>query len=100
MLKHIVMWKLKEEAEGRGKKSNAMEMKKRLEGLKDIIREIKELEVGLQIEPAEGVYDLVLFSVFQDKAALDLYQKHPEHLKVKEFVVKVTADRKTVDYEV
>jgi hypothetical protein len=110
MLKHIVMWKLKEEAEGAGKKQNALEMKKRLEKLKGPISEIQELEVGLQMEPSpfvktsgdkpEAAYDLVLYSTFRDKGDLEKYQKHPEHQKVVEFVKKVVADRKVVDYEV
>jgi len=100
MLKHIVMWKLKEEAEGAGKKQNALEMKKRLENLKGSISEIKELEIGLQMEPMEAAYDLVLYSAFRDKGDLERYQKHPEHQKVVEFVKKVVADRKVVDYEV
>ena len=100
MLKHIVMWKLKEEAEGRSKKDNAAEMKKRLEALKGSIQEIVELEVGLQFEPAEAAYDVVLYSVFKDKSGLGSYQKHPEHQKIVEFVKRIVLDRKVVDYEV
>lgn len=99
MLKHIVMWKLKDEAEGRSKKENALELKKRLEALKDPVPEVLELEVGLQFEPSEAAYDALLFSVFKDKAALETYQKHPEHQKVVEFVKKIILDRKVVDYE-
>lgn len=100
MVKHIVMWKLKEEAEGRPKKANAAELKKRLEALKGKIPEIQELEVGFQMEPADAFYDVVLFSVFPDQKGLEKYQNHPEHQKVVEFVKKIILDRKAVDYEV
>ncbi len=99
MLKHIVMWKLKDEAEGREKSGNALELKRRLEALKGPIREIVELEVGLQFEPSEAACDVALYSVFKDKADLEIYQKHPEHQKVVEFVKKIVSDRKVVDYE-
>lgn len=100
MIKHIVMWKLKEEAEGRDKRGNALEMKSRLEGLKGKVPSILELELGLQMEPNEAAYDVALYSLFKNKAGLAEYQKHPEHLKVVEFVKKVVADRKVVDYEI
>ena len=94
------MWKLKEEAEGRPKIDNAVELKKRLEALRGSIREIVELEVGLQFEPADIAHDIVLYSVFKDRSGLESYQKHPEHQKVVEFVKKIVMDRKVVDYEI
>jgi hypothetical protein len=100
MIKHIVMWKLKEEAEGLRKKDNAFELKRRLEDLRGVVPQIMDLEAGLQIEPNEAAYDVVLYSVFKDMNGLAEYQKHPEHQKVVEFVKKIVADRKVVDYEV
>ena len=47
MVKHIVMWKLKEEAEGKTKKENAEIIKSSLESLKNKISEIVEIEVGI-----------------------------------------------------
>jgi hypothetical protein len=98
MLKHIVMWKLKAEAEGATAAQNALEMKRRLEGLKAVIPEILELEVGLPLKPTEAMPDLVLVSAFRDEGALAAYQKHPEHQKIVGFVGKVTASRYAVDY--
>ena len=100
MIKHIVLWKLKEEAEGRSKKENAFELKNRLEALKSQIPEILQLEVGLSIESGETVSDVALYSSFKDKAALEIYQKHPEHQKVVGYVRQITAERRVVDYEI
>ena len=100
MLKHIVMWKLKAEAEGRDAAGNAQEMKRQLESLKARIPEILELEVGLPLKPLEGNPDLVLVSLFRDEAALEVYQKHPDHQKVVEFVKKIFAERRVVDYQI
>ena len=47
MIKHIVMWKLKDFAEGAGRQENAEKIKSLLEGLKGKIAEIINLEVGV-----------------------------------------------------
>ena len=100
MVKHIVLWKLKEEAGGKGKKENGAALKSRLEALKSLIPQIQELEVGLQMEPNEAAFDVALYSAFAGRGELEAYQKNPEHQKVVEFVRGVTADRKVVDYEI
>lgn len=67
MLKHIVMWKLKEFAEGKTKAENALIMKESLERLVGIVPEIISLQVG--INEKEIVYPKVcksfLFSSLQ-----------------------------------
>lgn len=98
MLKHIVMWNLRPHAEGASAAENLLVMKQRLESLKSKIPEILELEVGLPLRPTEGMPDVVLATTFQDEAALGIYQKHPEHLQVAEFIQKITEGRHLVDY--
>jgi len=41
---------------------------------------------------------VALYSEFATQEALDLYQKHPEYLKVVDFVKKVCAEMRVVDY--
>lgn len=98
MLKHIVMWKLKEFAEGKSKMENAKEIKAGLEKLKGKINEIEIIEVGININESVQSYDVVLYSEFKDEDALEKYQKHPEHVKVGEFISKVREDRVVADY--
>lgn len=100
MLKHIVMWKLKDFAEGKNKKENALLVKEKLIALKGKIPEIRELEVGININSSNQAYDAVLYSKFEDERALDIYQNHPEHKKVAEFVAKVREGRAVADYYV
>ncbi len=71
-----------------------------LEALKGKIPEIKELEVGMDVNRSEAASDVVLYSVFENKEALEAYQKHPEHVKVVGFVKEVSAERRVVDYTV
>jgi len=99
MIKHIVMWKLKEHAAGAGAQENARILKTLLLELKDSIPHIKEIEVGFNFNPSEAACDVVLYSVFESRDDLETYQKHPEHRKVVGFVNEIRSDRHVVDYE-
>ncbi len=98
MIKHIVVWKLKEHAEGGSKEENARKIKAGLEALKNKIPQIQRIEVGLNCIPSGAAYDLALYSEFANEKDLDVYQKHPEHQKIADFVAKVREDRVVVDY--
>ncbi|MFH1941680.1 MAG: Dabb family protein [bacterium] len=100
MVKHIVMWNLKEFADGRSKEENLREMEARLLGLKSTIEEIQFLEVGISFNESEDAFDIVLYSEFRDRESLELYQGHPEHVKARDFIREVRMERKVVDYEV
>jgi quinol monooxygenase YgiN len=99
MLRHIVMWKLKEQAEGAERAVNARRMKELLETCAALPGVIK-YEVALAQPGLEATYDVVLYSVFRDKAALDAYQNHPQHLAIKPFIGAVRLERQCMDYEV
>ena len=100
MIKHIVMWKLKNFAEGGSKDENALMVKSKLEGLRKKIKQIKVLEVGFNMNASSTTYDIVLYSEFETMEDLNKYKTHPEHKKVGDFVSKVRLERKAIDYEV
>ena len=100
MIKHIVMWKLKEFAEGNEKLENAKIIKAGLEALKNEISEIKFIEVGININEAEKESDVVLVSEFESMEGLDIYQNNEKHKEVATFIKKVVEKRVAVDYEV
>lgn len=99
MIKHIVMWKLKESAEGADKKANALKIKQSLNNLVGKIQEIKLLEVGVDILKSEASFDVVLVSEFETMETLKAYQAHPEHVAVAGFIGKVVEKRVVIDYE-
>lgn len=99
MIKHIVMWKLKDFAEGQNKADNIATIKTLLRALPAKISEIKFLEVGINVNPSQTAYDAVLVSEFNSLEDLETYQNHPEHKKVSEFVGKVRIARAVADYE-
>lgn len=94
MIKHIVMWKLKDE----NKTENALKIKTDLEALKNKIDVIVNIEVGINIEKSDAAYDIVLVSEFASQAELDEYQINPDHKAVSGFVRSVVVDRVVVDY--
>ena len=97
MIKHIVMWRLEEVAEGSTRDENAIRIKEGLEFLPNVIDGIIKLEVGRNFNP--NGFDLVLYSEFVSEEALKAYDCHPEHLKMREFIRKVITDRVVADYE-
>ncbi len=99
MIKHIVVWKLKDQANGTSKAENAATLKRELESLKHKIKEIRKLEVGINVAEGPDAYDLALYGEFADKHDLETYIKHPDHVKVAELVGSVRQTRIVVDYE-
>ena len=98
MVKHIVMWKIKEDASGAAKKESMAKMKALLEDLPNKIDQIKQFEVGLNVQPGDAAFDIVLYSEFESIADLEQYQKHPAHQKAVEFIRTISMGRHVVDY--
>jgi len=100
MLKHIVMWKLKDQAEGADRAANAIEMKRRLDECATIVPGILKFEVVIAQPGLEATYDVVLYSEFEDKAALDAYINHPTHKALVSFIGAIREGRQCMDYMV
>ena len=99
MLEHIVMWKFKPEAEGADKAANLVRAKALLDACAGLTPGMRMLEVAIAQPGLECTYDLVLYAEFDDAAALDAYQNHPQHLAVKPFIGAVRLDRQCMDYQ-
>jgi hypothetical protein len=99
MIKHIVVWKLKEYADGKPKSENLIIMKKLLDDMFGKIPQIQKLEVGINIEPSDNAFDISLYSEFDSEKDLGIYQDHPIHITAKEFIKKVRQERYVVDYK-
>lgn len=101
MIRHIVMWKLKEKAAGATKKKNAEKLKLILEGLRANIEEIKAVEVGIQTNYSEkDAFDVVLTCDFETELDFQMYTRNPHHKKAIDFIDTVTEKRFFVDYNV
>lgn len=91
MIKHIVMFSLKDPA-------NAPKVKALLDSCKDLVAGMHEFEVGIRTEGLEANADVVLVSTFVDKAALEAYQPHPHHQTVVAQIREMASSRHVLDY--
>ncbi len=97
MVKHIVFWNIKEELDIEGVFE---EIKVRVEALNGEIPGLLKAELGRDFNKGEPAYDIALYAELADRQALQIYQEHPMHLHVKEFIGAVTSSRAVVDYEI
>lgn len=100
MIKHIVFWKLKDHAEGNERAVNALKMKQLLDSCANLVPGMLTFEARLAEPGLEATYDVVLYSEFTDKAALDAYQDHPGHVAIKPFIGAIREARQCMDYEI
>jgi len=96
MIRHIVMFDFKKE----NKKDNIQKAKEMLENLIDTIPTLKSIEVGVNFSLEDRAMDLSIITSFDDKAGLEEYATHSEHLKVVEFIKTVVNSSKVSDYTI
>jgi len=93
MIKHIVMWKLRNKADAEIIKDN-------LEALAGKIPGLLKVEVGIDFSDSEQSADVVLYAELESREALAVYQSHPDHGAVIPLVKAAAVSRTVVDYEV
>ena len=95
MVKHIILWKLKDEFNTDEIKKG---MKQGLEGLLGVVPGLVEMEVQTRVLDSSNV-DVMLYSTFESPDALKGYAIHPEHVKVADTLVRpYTATRSCIDF--
>lgn len=95
MLTHIVVWKYRPDVEGPIREEHIQ----LLRNLASLITEIQSLTVGADVLHLARSYDTGLVVVFHDRAALDAYTVHPEHIRVAEFGRFISEHVASVDFE-
>jgi len=99
MIRHIVMFKFKDSANGRSKEENLQEAKARMLALGEEIPEFTRFTVSFWAGwQAPGNYDYILVSEFDSLEQLTAYQKHPAHVEAAGYVKSVTCNRTCFDY--
>jgi hypothetical protein len=100
MIRHVVMFKYQESAEGNTKHHNLVKSKEMLEDLVNKVEEIKYLYVALNHEQADNSnYDLILTVDVDSITDLNAYQNNEDHKAVGGFIKKVVEKRACVDFE-
>ena len=97
MVRHIILWKLKENFSEKEKSAARAEAKRRLESLNGRIEGLVELKVVTDRLPTSTA-DMMLDSTFTDADALAGYQKNPLHLEAAGFVRSVVETRLCLDF--
>ena len=119
--KHIVMWKFKEQHNGKSALENARWMKEQLEGLVGVVPELLSAEVGISpaleqaagapapvaaqsnaaavpAQAASGEYDACLLSTFASPEALAAYKVHPKRKAISAYCKEARVKRLAFDW--
>ena len=101
MVKHVILWQLKDELSDAEKAAVKAGIKAGLEGLAGQIPGLLEVHVYTDALPSSANADLMLDTVFADEAALKGYAVHPAHVAVANGKVRpYTAVRTCLDFTV
>ncbi|MBR6220729.1 MAG: Dabb family protein [Clostridia bacterium] len=95
MIRHIVMFKIKDEY-----KSEIPQLVKNFYGMKGRVEGLLELEAGADVLHSDRSYDLALVTLFDGMASFQAYQTHPAHLPVKKRMHEVRSASVACDFEV
>ena len=93
MIRHIVMWKLKNPAD-------ATHFKAQLDTCIDLVPGMRKFEVATRTPALDANCDVVLYSEFEDAAALAAYQNHPHHQQISTALGALRDTRSVLDYEI
>ena len=100
MVKHIILWNLKDEFTEEQKADIRAGIKEGLEGLAGQISGLIDISVRTEYLPSSTV-DVMLDTTFESAEALENYSTHPKHVAVADSKVRpYTAVRSCIDYEV
>jgi hypothetical protein len=94
MVKHIVMFKLKEKSP-----DNLNTLISALNGMKGQIESLRFLEVGEDFKASDRSFDLVLTTHFENRQGLETYAGHQVHQPVIQLARSLCSQTVVVDYE-
>ena len=98
MVKHMIIWKLKDELEDKAER--AQQIKVALEALEGKIEGLEKMTILTENLPASSG-DIMMDSTFTSVGALEAYQKHPLHVEVADGLVRPSvSQRLSFDYQV
>lgn len=95
MIAHVVCFKMKEFALGKNRQRNLLELKQRVEVLPKEISVIRAF--NFEFNEQGKKYDAVLVELFENQEALDIYENHPVHIGVKDYIGQVCEEMAVSD---
>ncbi len=101
MVKHVILWTLKDEFSESEKKQIKKEMKEELEGLVGKVPGLIDMKIYTNGLETSKNAEVMLDSTLESFEALKAYAIHPEHVKVADEKVRpYTASRSCLDFEI
>lgn len=98
MVRHLILWKLKESLSAEEKEQVLLDMKEHLEGLVGKVPGLVSLKIVVNCMESSNA-DVMLDSVLESEEALKGYQSHPDHVAVANTYVRpFTEVRMCMDY--
>ncbi len=97
MIRRIVVFKMKEEANGKTAQENAEILAGKFNALKEKLDFLVDIKAGVSVNDICG-YHLGLTVEYATEEDIERYTVHPEHCLVKDFVGEIIETRTIVDY--
>ncbi len=94
MLTHVVVWKYRPDIDMDVREEHV----NLLRNLSSVIPQVTSLSVGFDTLHLPRSYDTGLVAVFEDRAELDSYTIHPEHIKAANFGRSISEHVASVDF--
>jgi hypothetical protein len=99
MIRHIVLFKLREYTDPSEKQKAAETLKRELLSMKKKIPVIRDFEIGINFNPQSFAFDVSINSTFENREDLETYQRHPAHQAFIAFNKSFSVHKAIVDYE-
>ena len=98
MLKHIIMFKLKETHAGRSREENAETLVQMSQALMGKIPSLRTSQTHKNDVPGPINYDVVIELTFDDEAGMQSFHVHPLHMELVKFADAASEALAAVDY--
>jgi hypothetical protein len=100
MIKHIVLWTVKNRENEQNREETVAAIKKRIEGMRGRIPGLLHIEGGIDFTRSADSWDIALYAELESREALAGYHVHPVHEEFKAFIGSHRGQRSLIDYEV
>ena len=98
ILKHLVIWRFHEEAEGKTREENMRIVADKLRALIGVAPTLLSLEVGEDVLRSEQSGDMALVCEFKSIEDMHAYRDFPPHAEVSAYIKKFASERRVADF--